>query len=377
MKFTTNTSALKPILQKLGIAVTSKPVLPVLGCICVTILKKKVLLTTTDLNLTITCELACETEGKSGVFLLPFAELKKLIALEEEQPVTLTCDPVNGLVHLMSEYDTFCLGKPGNYEDYPQLPQVDDSNMFALNGSFLPSLAMAALSVSTDELRPQLCAICVELSPTEVNIVSTDAHSLYHRRMEVDLKINTPTELLIPARVAKVMDGLSECQIGYNSSHVLFATPEMSVCTLRTEGKYAAWRTVMPAHQANVQINLINLQTALEKAVVVADLTTSGVDLMPGKTDLTIKAMSEDTEMSATCNIPAQIGSENEGLADCSCGQIRVNGRLFNRALKQINGHMPEAGDITLGITEANRAITLRIAGKDELTLLAMPIIIN
>lgn len=376
MKFTSTPDALLPILKKLGLAVNPKSVLPILENIFVIINKKEVVLTTTDLGLTITATVPADTHGKNGAFLLPFKQLKRLVELEE-QPLHIEYTP-EGEVMLSFGNDPakptsrFCLGTPGQVTDFPQLPIID-TEPAQLSPDFMQAINMAALSVSKDELRPAMCCVCVELTTTETHIVSTDAHSLYHQRLPTGMPtLDGPVELLLPAALAHAIAGLPAAHISFNKTHIAILSEGLTICCGRGDTKYVAWRTVMPVHNTNITLDAQALQLALEKTLVVADITTCGVDLKPSPFDIEISAIDTETGMTAKSVLHAVT-------TELKPTHLRTNGRLLIRALKQIAGASPDFStqNLCLSMQQSTKPITLRPDNRDDITILVMPMNIN
>lgn len=374
MKFTTDTHDLKKALKTLGLAVISKPILPILGHIQVAITKGAVFLTTTDTGITITYRIKCETEGK-GILLLPYAELKSLMALEAGN-VTITTThngPNIGKIMVLCEADEFCLGKPADVTDFPKLPVMHEDTKVEVAPGFITSMAMAALSCSTDSQKPQMQCILLELMPdNQVNTVSTDTHTLYLHNLHPatgNARGGEPVELLIPARVADVLKDMGDVTVSYNGKHAAFISENITVCTTLGELKYPAYRKVMPTlHNANITVNQPDLAQALDKALVLcSDTVFNIIQFHFNSVDVELKTADAETGMSGRCIVPATV---KDNVTD----EIRLNGRLFAKALKQIGAHLTGADQISLSIQGPGRPVTIQIAGKNNVTILAVPV---
>lgn len=376
MKFTVQTDSLKEALKKLGFAVKSKSILPAISNILVTVADNEVMLTTTDLMVTINYALDCvpldavPESGKDNVnegqFLVPFELLKNIVALETGN-VTITWDEKKGAI-AQFEQDTFSLGNGGSVGDFPKVVKVGRIN-HSVPAEFVTALRMASLSVSTDDMRPVMQNICIELNKESVVVTSTDSHSLYTQTLATTLELDEKAELLVPIIVAKVLEGFEETKIGFNKNLVSFESGPVMVTTKRAEGNFPNWRSIMPKHEGNLCVDLVELKQAVEKAYVVSDSTYNGIDLLLAESILELKTEVEDTGVGCSVKVPAtSTGHVNH---------VRYSGRLLKRIIAQLEKHTKDNTGIVWCITEANRAATIKVDGNDNVTCLLTPIRIS
>ena len=370
MKLTIQTEALKEALKKLGFAVTNKSVLPAISNIHVYLADNEVTLTTTDLMVTVSYKLQVEADESSpsinqGEFLMPYEQLKNIVALEGGE-VTFTFDAIKGAVAQFAS-DTFSLGNKYYVTDFPK-PQRAGRMPYTAPAELTEALRVAAMSVSKDEFRPAMQNICLELAKDAITVTSTDSQSLYTNTIQAQVDIDEPVELLIPPVVAKVLEGFLECKIGYNKNLMTFEAGPVSVTTKRAEGKFPAWRNIMPEHNANVDIQLEDLKTAVAKAYVVSDSTNNGIDLLIGTQQIELRTEVEDTGIGCSIKIPAMSSSV--------VNHIRYNGRLLKRIIAQLEAHGSN-DSMQWSIISASKQATIKLAGNTNVTCLIMPIIIN
>ena len=363
MKFTTETTVLKEALKRLGFGVNSKSVLPILSNILVTASKGEILLTATDLQVTVNYKIECETEGE-GQFLIPFEHLKNIIAVENGS-VTIEWNVKSG-AKATFEQDVFSLGNPGDVADFPKIPKVPSKGAYEFNTEFIQSLALAALSTGKDENRPVLMNICIELDKDTITITSTDAHSIYTHSLPSELKIEEKTELLVPVVVAKVIDGFETTKIGFNKNHMAFESGPVIITTKRAEGNFPAWRNVMPLHEANVSTNLIQLKEAVNKAYIMSDATYNGIDFYIHPKELELRSEVVDAGMSCSLKVGAESSSPVE--------RIRLNGRLLKRMITQLEENIKDDAQISFSVQNKNKAVTVKLADKENVTVLLMSV---
>jgi DNA polymerase III sliding clamp (beta) subunit (PCNA family) len=366
MKFTTETNNLKEALQRLGFAVNSKSVMPVLGSMLATIQKGTVLLTTTDLMVTINFLLECETEGE-GQFLIPYQHLKNIVALETGNvSIEWGGDTIGAIAKF--DHDVFKLGMHGVVTDFPKIPTVNKKGMLEVNNEFIGALKMAALGVSKDDNRPVCHNICIELNKDGVSVTSTDTFTIYTQRLELATEVEEKTELLVPSVVAKVLDGFDSTKIGFNKNHAAFESGPVLITCKRGEGIFPAWRNVMPAHDSNVTVKIEDLRSSVEKAYVMSDATFNGIDFMISDNQVELIAEEKDSGMSCSVKIPATSGSPIK--------HLRFSGRFLKRMITQLERHSESDGDVSFSI-QSEKKVTVQAFGKSNVTVLLVPIARN
>lgn len=367
MKLITEARVLNALLKRLGLAILPGATNPIITNIMVSAGDNKATFIATDLNITISYTIECVTEGEATQMLIPFSTLSKLSALEEG-PVTIELQEEK--VYLKGNSDVFCLGSPGKPAEFPKVPKVADDKFMAAPEGLMYAMGVASPGVSKDELaKPAMMCVCLEVMKSGINVVSTDGHSLYLNEFAGTYEVEAVEELLVPASAAKALDGFDAAKIGFNNRHAAFVAGPVTVFTKRSDNKYPAYRGVIPVHEANVTVKLDDLMQALNKALIVAaDLNNNAVTLAFGGEQLELKAASG--ELNANCAMQADTSkSPIDGIV--------LNGRILKRVLTMMDAHRADAADLAISVRTKSKAITVRLNGRDSITVLAMPIVLN
>lgn len=364
MKFTTETSKLKEALAKLSHAVNTKSVLPVLANILVTLTKDKVVLTASDLMVTIHHGIECKADGE-GQFLLPFTHLKNICGLESGDVTIKWQNETKGALAQFNQ-DIFSLGNPGTVADFPKLSDVSQKGMIDLNAEFVKAIVNAAQSTGKDENRPIMMNVCVELHLHTATVTSTDANTIYTHTIVGEFDMPEKIELLVPTVVAKVLDGFQTVKVGHNKNFIAFQSEDVKVIIKRAEGVFPGWRNVMPEHKANLKLDLLGLKDAVAKAFVMSDSTYSGIDFHITEKQLQLKTNVEDTGMSCDLKLTAESTSP--------VAHYRLSGRLLTRMIKQLEQNLDGSSQLSFSIQAVNKQCTVQLEDKPEVTVLLMPL---
>lgn len=361
MKFTTETSSLNEAIKRLGFAVNTKSVVPAIQNILVTVSKGEVLLTTTDLQVTVNYRIECETEAQ-GQFLMPFTHLKNIVALETGKvKIEWMGEPKGAIAKF--EQDVFGLGMPAVVSEFPKIPTVSKKGMIEVNSEFITALKMAAIGVSKDENRPVLHNICIEMNKEGITVTSTDSFTIFTQFISQAIEIEEKIELLVPAVVAKVLEGAGAVKLGYNKNHMAFEAGQVFITCKRAEGVYPAWRGVMQPHDSNLNVKVNDLRNAVEKAYVMSDSTYNRINLFLKKDQVQLKTEVQDTGMSCDCKIAATSEAEIDKMA--------MSGRLLKRMITQLESQSEGDSDLCFSIQKPSM-VTAQISGKSNVTVLIM-----
>ncbi|MFH1011036.1 MAG: DNA polymerase III subunit beta, partial [bacterium] len=155
---------------------------------------------------------------------------------------------------------------------YPQLPEVPADLRFTIRKDQLLYLLEKALPfVSTDELRPQLTGVQVEISPDSIRFVATDGHRLSCHTVS-ETGVNAETHFIMPAdfgkTVLKAIKSKAYKNLIFVEGSVTLTSPakpddERSVCQVcfiigsqtfigrPIEGRYPTYEAVIPKANEN------------------------------------------------------------------------------------------------------------------------------
>lgn len=365
MKFTTETTNLKEAIARVGHVVNSRSVLPTLQSILVTLANGQVELTASDLQITVTYGILCDVEGE-GQFLMPYLELKNLLALSHGE-VVVGFEETKGVTVLFDK-DVFCLGNQGDTKDFPKVPKVAEDRMFTIDNSFFSAIKKASTTTLKDEMYPAFCSVCIDATEDATYIVATDKNVLFSKKLPPLSILKEATEVLLPSNLAKILDeSIFEKRMGFNKKNIRIESGPVTIVAKLVDAKYPAWRMVLPEHNANVEINLNDFENSIAKAFVLSDDSAyNAIDLFISAESMGVKTIDKNKGMSSDISITAT--------STCNVEQVRISGRY----LKRIGSLLDEGADmIEFSITEKNKAVTVKSVNDDTTTLLIMPIIFN
>src|SRR4051795_490442 len=204
-------------------------------------------LAATDMELSLRTSLDAQVESDGSVVvpgrllvdiarLLPDAD-GQVEHRVEEGVLAVTCGSASYRLHTYSA------------EDFPRLPEVDDSQIFTVDAeALLETVSQVSRSASRDESRPVLTGILARFEPGKLVMAATDSYRLAVK--ETDLPGSTQElEAIIPARalteLARIA-GDAELEVGVQENQVAFRAGDAVLTTRRIDGQFPNVKQLLP-----------------------------------------------------------------------------------------------------------------------------------
>src|SRR3712207_1464116 len=198
MKFIVSSSALLKQLQSINGVVANNPVVPILENFLFEIHDGTLTITASDLETSMITELTVEAK-ENGRIAAPARILLETLKNLPDQPVTFTLDEETYTIELSSANGRYKLSGE-NATDFPKVPVVKSQNSIEFPSNWLArAINKPIFAVSTDELRPAMTGIFVQLSASNITFVATDGHRLLRYRRN-DVSPGDTDSIIIPRK---------------------------------------------------------------------------------------------------------------------------------------------------------------------------------
>jgi DNA polymerase-3 subunit beta len=298
-------------LQAVQNIVSTRTTLPVLSNVLLRAEGKRLDLTATDLDVTISSAVEANVE-KPGAVTLP---AKKLFGIIKELPnpqIELEVDEKNSC-RIMAGASYYKINGLAA-EEFPPLPKFAENRKITLPQDKLKSLLRkTSFAISTDESRFVLNGIFLSLKDHKVTLVATDGRRLALAEEEVDIPSNSQGECIIPSKAINELNRLlgtkNDVEIKFTDNQAAFSLAgENGYSTLiiskLIDGNYPNYRQVIPG-EAKERITIVReeLLQALRRAEIMTSEKSNSVKLNFGKNKLEI-----------TANTP-EVGEAHESIA--------------------------------------------------------------
>ncbi len=371
MNFTVSKKEFFDALQKVIGVVPPKTTISILTCILLDMRNGKLSLTGTDLEISITTSLDVDSTEEGSV-AIPGKILVEIVRELPDVPLNIFSDADNK-VTIKTEKGEYKLSTQPK-EDFPQISVEEGELSFRMDSGLLGRMAEQTMfAVSTDELRPALTGINMELLPGEIRFVASDGHRL--AKITINNSLITDDvrrNLIIPTKTLHLLlrnfedDANVGLQIG--EDHIVFILARAVVYSKLISGTYPNYERVLPKNnELRLQINRELLISSLRRVSIFSSSLTHQVRLMVAADEVTIR--SEDIEFGAEAKevIPASFNGE--------WLQIGYNSNYLMDVLRHLEGE-----EVVFELKDVTSAAIIKPVERregEEVLMLLMPIRIN
>lgn len=366
MKLTVNKETLAHSLNVVSRAVSLKASLPVLNNILLTMAGGQLKLAATNLETSITTQLAVESE-EDGAITVPARLLSEFVnSLPTGKVVLKTSE--ESLMVTSGPYEANFAGILAS--EFPQPPDFKEADKTTLDKSFATGINQTSFAASVDEGRPVLTGILLEFTKDNLNLVATDGYRLAKKTLKIDS--NLEVNLLIPARalneVARLIgEADSEAEISFQpvtaNNQALFIIGPHQVTTRLLDGSFPNYQAIIPANPTTrVLLSTTELAQAVKATALFARDLGNVVNLTtdPSKNEISLNANT------------AQVGTGKSLLAASVEGDkttIAFNSHYLSSGLNVVG-----SSQVTLEMIDSNKPAMLRPVGDSQFFYIIMPV---
>ena len=271
MKIICNGYDLSEAVNKVIKAVGAKTVSPILEGIKIETVDGGIKLTATDMELAIEKVIAAEVRAE-GAVVVPgrlFAEFVKKIDAERVE-LSLFEDKKMKMRYRGCESEFNCLPE----DEYPVIKKLDDAKYFTFLGKNLRDLInKVSFCVSTDESRPILKGVSLDLEGNTVTAVATDGYRLARCVKNVESSDGNMTAV-VPARslneIARLIeDDEQPVTVALQKNYLAVDFQHTCVTSRLLEGSYINYRQIIPQRfETRATLAKDAFSASLERAIL-------------------------------------------------------------------------------------------------------------
>ncbi|MBS1937708.1 MAG: DNA polymerase III subunit beta [Bacteroidetes bacterium] len=372
MKFIVSSGALLKQLQSLQGVLASNNTLAILDNFLFEIDNKKLTITASDLETTITAEMAVEAKDK-GAVAIPARLLLDTLKAFPEQPLTFSVDPKHFGIEISSDQGKYKMtGYTG--AEFPKSPVLEEPTSFSIPaGTLATAINKSIFATGNDDMRPVMNGIFFELSEEAVRFVATDAHKLV-RYTRSDISAPKATSFIVPKKPLNLLKNSlavtnAEVNVEFNENNAAFTFDNTRVVCRLIDGKYPNYEAVIPKQNPNkLTIDRQAFLNAIRRVALFSNKTTHQVRLNITGSQLAISA--EDLDFANEANEALTCAYEGQDMA------IGFNSRFLMDMLNNLSSEQ-----VILEMSAPNRAgILLPGEGTEhgeDVLMLVMPVMLN
>ena len=371
MKFVVSSSSLLKQLSTINGVVSTNPIVPILENFLFQLDGNTLTVTASDLQTVMVTEI--EVEGvEKGAIAIPAKLLLDTLRGLPEQPITLKIDTETFGTEIISNNGRYKLSGE-NPIDFPKIPSVTRSMSVELTARALgEAIGNTIFATSTDDLRPAMTGVYLQLTTQNATFVATDGHRLIRYRRN-DIKSESDSSMIIPRKALNLLksslpadDTLVKAEFSPSNAFFNFANIKM-ICRLIDE-RYPDYENAIPTNNPNtLTINRMDLLNSLKRIAIYSNRTTHQIRLKMQLNELLISA--EDLDYSNEANEKLMCEFNGEDM------EIGFNAKFLIEMLTNL-----DAKTVTFELSAPNRAGLLLPTEKDEhedMLMLVMPVMLN
>ncbi len=376
MKFVVSSSALLKQLSAINGVVATNPIVPILENFLFQLDRNTLTVTASDLQTVMMTDIEVESADK-GAIAVPAKLLLDTLRGLPEQPITFKIDGETFAAELISENGRYKLSGE-NPIDFPKVPTVNKSLTVALTADVLGrAIGNTIFAASTDDLRPAMTGMYVQLGSDHATFVATDGHRLIRYRRD-DLKSGTEESMIIPRKALNLLKSTlpnddTPVKAEFSKSNAFFGFSAGAggsirmICRLIDE-RFPDYENAIPTNNPNVMtINRLELLGSLRRISIYSNKTTHQIRLKLTKDELVISA--EDLDYSNEANERLSCDYSGDDM------EIGFNAKFLIEMLSNLSSRM-----VALELSQPNRA-GLLMPGEQEknenILMLVMPVMLN
>lgn len=345
MKFTITRSKFLEGLKSVQNIVPSKGSLQILQNVMIKGADNRLILTTTDFDISVQTEVECEIK-EPGSTTLPVKTLFDIASRVSDNVVEVEVDENDNA--LITSGRSVYKVKGMSVIDFPPIPNEEGSFSYKIQQvKFKDMLRKTGYAITQDETRKTLRGLLMSFQEGKLTMVATDGRRLAMVSQEVEFPVDANRDVILPAKtIAELPHSLSnsgDVNIKIEKTQITFNLGSTKIFSKLLDQVYPNYRQVIPASMpCSISIDRQMLLDALNRVSIMANDQTNAVQLVFDDNKLMVFAKNNDMG-NARDEVPIKYAGEKV--------EIMFNPNYVIEPLKSIdedevsfelnNGHSP------------------------------------
>ncbi len=371
MKFVISSSTLLKHLSTINGVIASNPIVPILENFLFQLDKSNLTVTASDMQTVMITEFEVESRD-SGSFAVPARLLLDTLRSLPEQPVQINIDEETFGTELVTANGRYKLAGE-NPMDFPRVPQVNRTFSIEMDSDTLASaIANTIFATSTDDLRPAMTGVFVQVSESSTTFVATDGHRLIRYRRE-DVTSPNSTTMILPRKALNLLKSslpgeIMPVKAEFSNSNAFFSFGHIKMICRLIDERFPDYENVIPQNNPNkLRIERTELLSTLKRISIYSNKTTHQIRLKISQNELVISAEDLDYSNEATEKLSCEYDGEEM--------EIGFNAKFLIEMLNNLS-----VKNISLEMSQPNRAgliIPVEKTENEDTLMLVMPVMLN
>ncbi len=280
MKFQVTRDKIFKSLSHLQGIVDKKNSLPVLSNILIEAQKNQIILSSTDMDISIIDKLSCNVieDGSTTINSQIFYDIVRKLDDNSEIEVISNNGKLLTLRANGSRFSLACLPK----EDFPIIDQTSEGNSININSKIISKLIdKTKFAMSNEETRYFLNGLYLNIgnvdNQTKITLVGTDGHRLAKFSYNIVNKTESMSGVIIPKKtifeLSKLLSDIDEeIEIVINSNKIIFYIKNLVFISKLIDGSFPDYKRVIPQDNKNtLEVNREKLLSAVDRVSTISN----------------------------------------------------------------------------------------------------------
>ena len=339
MKLSCIQSNLRKGLATVSRAVATRSPIPETQNVLIATDNGRLKLTATNLEVAITTWIGAQIEEEGSV-TIPARMLSDFINSLPDKKVDIetVANPIGLKIHC-ANFDAQMNGI--DPENYPPIPNISDGPKISISSSdFKSSLSRVRFAVATDESRPALTGVKVDVKGNEFTLASADGFRLAIETGNCESSVEEDVSVIVPGRTMNEIfsllgtdSGMLDMTVTEQKSQALFKFGDVEVVTQLIQGNFPDYERLIPGEKGTIcRVNREEILQATNAASVFARDGSGIIRMVSDDTDEgSIRIMSQAEELGSN---ESRVNASIEGEET----RIAFNSKFLNEILSVLDG---------------------------------------
>jgi DNA polymerase-3 subunit beta len=371
MKFVVSSTELVKNLSYISGVIAPNPIVPILENFLFELDNTKLVVTASDMQTVMVAELEVNSSDKASIAIPAKLFMDTLKSLPE-QPITVNINGDTFGLEIITSTGRFKIAGE-NPLDFPKPPQVNKNFNIELNSDILAAaINNTIFATSTDDLRPAMTGVFVDIQADNTTFVATDGHRLIRYR-RTDIQSSTENRLILPRKALNLIKSSLPSEIvpvttEFSNSNAFFSFGNIKLICRLIDERYPDYDNVIPkANPFKLIVERATFLATLKRISIFSNKTTHQIRLKIEPTELTISAEDLDYSNEAVEKIACEFDGETL--------EIGFNAKFLSEMLSNLS-----SSTVMMELSQPNRAGLIIPTAKDDtedILMLVMPVMLN
>ena len=373
MQFSCNQDTLAKYLNIISRVVSTKPGLPILNNVQFEASKGKLIMTATDLEIGINTWIGADVKSE-GKITVPARQLTEFVT-------SIPSDTIDA----SSDNQTFNISTTNNSasfntiaaDEFPSVTTITDQKPIVkiLKEDLIKAVDRVAFASATDDIKPVLTGVLLEISGESISFVGTDGLRLSRQIVKLNSSSTKEVNILVPVKalfelshIVSEIDSDENIEMYFieDKNQVLFRYGDVDLVSRLIDGQFPEYRQIIPTgYKTLCSISKTDFLNSLKVTNIIAK------SVLGNKIILDIDPKAGKITMSATQTDLGSNKSVFEGKIEGDALRIAFSSRLLADILNHI-----DSDDITFECSETIKPGVFKIVDDPDFVHLVMPMML-